>query len=163
MIRSWFRTVLVATSLSIALAPATVFADDTRGEQPAAKGKAKGKGKGKGEGKKEHQFPMKAEAFRDMVEKRIAHAREKLDRVLERKEVPDALRTQIKKDFEDGATAVRTAATRVSADGTVTKDEAKQVRDLAKDLKKKARDKYDLGGKRGKEANERRTRGQRAS
>ena len=62
--------------------------------------------------------------------------------MLAERKVPEAKQAQIKKDFEDGAAAVKAAAARAGSDGTVTKAEAKEVRDLAKDLKQKAREKY---------------------
>jgi len=148
-IRSMFR----AASLALALAavPTAALADGKTptAEHPAAdakkpSGKAHRKAKGH-----EQDFPMKAAQFKDLVEKRIAHAREHLDKVLDAHQVPEATRAQIKKDFDAGAAAIRAAADKAAADGEVTKDEAKDVRDLAKDLKKKAREKYGVGGREG--------------
>lgn len=144
------RIVASSLFLSIAALPAVAFADDNKA--PTAKSDKdasphQGKGK-KGKDRREHgekNFPMKADAFKQLVEERIARARAHLDKALDKHEVPDAVRAQIKKDFDAGATAVRAAAGRVAADGEVTKTEAKEVRDLAKDLKQKAREKYGLG------------------
>src|SRR5262245_37967270 len=150
-IRSMFR----AASLAVALValPAAAFADDAPTQSPgqptAAKTKAD-KAHKKGKKGHEHDFPMKAEQFKKLVEERIAHARERLDKALDAHDVPEATRAQIKKDFDAGAAAIRAAADKVASDGQVTKEEAKDVKDLAKDLKQKAREKYGLGKRDGK-------------
>ena len=154
-IRSMFRIASFATVF--AALPATALADDGKtptAEHPADAKKPADKAHRKAKGH-EQDFPMKAAQFKDLVEKRIAHAREHLDKVLDAHKVPEAARAQIKKDFDAGAAAIRAAADKVAADGEVTKEEAKDVRDLAKDLKKKAREKYGLGRRRGgKKSNE---------
>ena len=129
-IRSIVRPVAVALAFALCAAPLTAFAGD---RAPVVEAKA------------EKRFPMKAESFNKRIEKRIAHMREQLTRALAAHKVPEATQAQIKKDFEDGATAVRAAASRAGADGTVTQAEAKEVRDLAKDMKRKAREKYAPG------------------
>jgi hypothetical protein len=126
-IRSIVRPVAVSLVLALSAAPLTAFAGD---KAPVA------------ETKKEKRFPMTAESFNKHIEKRISHMRERLTQMLAAHKVPEATQAQIKKDFEDGAAAVRAAATRAGADGTVTMEEAKDVRGLAKDLKRKARAKY---------------------
>ena len=104
------------------------------------------------EGKKgEHQFPMTAAEFTALVEKRITNAREHLEKAMNKRGVPEAVQTQVKKDFAAGAVLIRGAVSKAGADGTVTKDEAKDVRKLSKDLKHQAMEKYGLGhGKKGK-------------
>ena len=141
------RSVAAALALTAVAVPATALADATPGTPPAARAGDKAAKKAKDKGAK--QFPMKAATFKDHVEKRIAKAREKLGEQLERHNVPQATRDQVMKDFEAGAVAVRAAADRVAKDGEVTQQEAKEVRDLAKDLKQKAREKY-LGQKKDK-------------
>ena len=131
-IRSIVRPVAVALAFALCAAPVTAFAGD---RAPAA------------EAKQARRFPMQAESFNKLIEKRIAHMRERLTQMLAAHKVPEAKQAQIKKDFEDGAAAIRAAAARAGADGSVTKEEAKEVRGLAKDLKQKAREKY-LPGKR---------------
>lgn len=138
------RSAAAALALVIA-APSVALADAAPGT-PAAARKADKDGK-RG---KEKNFPMQAATFKDQVEKRIGKARTKLTAMLDKNKVPEATRAQIMKDFEAGAVAVRTAADRVSKDGQVTQDEAKEVRDLAKDLKQKAREKYGVAKGKGK-------------
>jgi hypothetical protein len=95
--------------------------------------------------KKERKFPMPAESFNKLIEKRLTKAREHLVKALDSRNLPEATKVQAKKDFDDGAAAVRALSAKVRADGTVTKEEAKQVRALSKDLKQKARAKYGIG------------------
>jgi hypothetical protein len=133
-IRRFVRPVAVSLALALAVAPAAAFA--------GSKDKS-------AEVKREHAFPMAAESFNKLIEKRLTKAREHLVRKLDKRNAPEAIKTQAKKEFDDGAAAVRALSAKAQADGTVTKDEAKQVRALAKDLKQKAREKYNLGkGKR---------------
>jgi hypothetical protein len=127
-IRTIIRPVVAALVFAIAAAPMTAFAGSK--DNAAA------------ETKKRPSFPMTAESFNKLIEKRITHVRERLDKMMKDHKVPDATQAQIKKDFDAGAAAVRAAAAKAGADGSVTKDEAKQVKDLAKDLKQKAREKY---------------------
>ena len=138
------RSVAAALALIVA-APTVALADAAPGAPPAAP-KADKDGK---RGKEKH-FPMKAATFKEHVEKRIGKAKSKLSEALDRNKVPEATRASIMKDFDAGAASVRTATDRVSKDGQVTQDEAKEVRDLAKDLKQKMREKYGLNKGKGK-------------
>jgi hypothetical protein len=127
-IRPFIRPVAVAVALALCAAPVAAHAE--------------GSDKG-AEAKKERKFPMPSESFNKMVERRISQARARMLQVIENNPmVTEAMRAQIKKDFDDGAAAVRALAAKVKADGTVTKDEAEKVRDLANELKEKAREKY---------------------
>ncbi len=132
------RPAAAALALSLGLAPAVALA---HGHDKGDRGGLVEQGKGK-----EHaRFPMKAEEFKQLVEARIRKAFEHLDRILDKRQVPEAIKAQVKKDFDAGAAQVRAAATKAGADGTVTKAEAKDVRELAKDLRDKAREKYGMG------------------
>ena len=135
-IRTIVRPVAVALAFALVAAPAAAHA--------GAKDKS-------AEVKKERKFPMPAESFNKLVEKRITKAREHLIKALDRHNVPEATKAQATKDFDAGAASVRALSAKVQADGTVTQDEAKQVRDLAKDLKQKAREKYGFGKGKGKD------------
>jgi hypothetical protein len=127
-------------AFSIGALPLTASADT--GRDAASAGKLVGE---KGHGKHAKHFPMKAEQFKKVLDKRIEHARARLDKVLDDRKVPDAIKTQVRKDFADGAAAVRALADKAEADGVVTKEEAKQVRELAQQLKRQAKDKYGMG------------------
>ena len=135
-IRSIVRPVAAALVFALCAAPITAFAGD---REPA------------GETKKAPSFPMTAESFNKLIEKRITKTREHLTEKLAERKVPEAKQAEIKKDFEAGAAAIRAAAAKAGADGTVTKEEAKDVRGLAKDLRQKAREKYMPGKGRGHE------------
>ena len=152
-IRTFVRPLAVALTFAFAVAPASAFAEGGRPVPTEAKeGKGHGKKHGKHEGKKDgahRKFPIEAAKFQQGVDKRISKARERLESVMTKRNAPDALKVQIRKEFEAGVVYVQAAAKRVGADGTVTKEEAKEVRDLAKSLKQKAREKLG-GGKKGK-------------
>lgn len=135
-IRNIVRPAAVALAFALAAAPVAAHAE---GKDRSA------------EVKKERKFPMPAESFNKMIEKRITKAREHLVRALDKHNVPEATKAQAKKDFDDGAAAVRALSAKVRADGTVTEDEAKQVRGLAKEMKQKSREKYGLGKGKGKD------------
>ena len=123
-IRTIVRPVVAALVFAIAAAPMTAFAGS---KDNAA------------ETKKRPSFPMTAESFNKHIEMRITKMRARLEKGMTDHKVPAATQAQVKKDFEAGAAALRAAAAKVSADGSVTKDEAKQVKVAAKDLKKKVR------------------------
>ena len=136
LIRSFIRPVAVAIALTIGAAPLTAFAQDKADTAKDA---------GEHHKKHEQHFPMKAEHFEKMVERRIEKSRAHLDKMIVDNRVPEALAKEMRKDFEDGAVAVRTLAKRAEDDGTVTKEEAKEVHELAKTLRKNAAAKYGLG------------------
>jgi tellurite resistance protein len=151
LIRNFVRPLAAALALSFAAVPATALADDTAPAQPERKGEARHR---KEHGKRgEHlQFPVQAQTFKEHVEKRLQRGRAHLDRAAEKRNVPEAQRALLRKDLDDAAAQIRAAAQRAGADGTVTQDEAQQVRELSKGLKQKAREKYNLRGKKGPKA-----------
>ena len=136
--RSFVRPLFVALSLAFATtAAAPAFADNAGGdasEQAKEKGKH-GKGKGKGKGKK-LEFPIDAEKFSKHVDTRIVRVKDKLSGALTKHGIAEAEKTKILKQFDDGAATVRAAVKVAAKDGQVTKEEAKNVRGLVKDLRK---------------------------
>lgn len=90
------------------------------------------------------QFPMKADEFRAMVEKRIEKVKARVEKGMEQHKIPAAQRAEISKAVDEAAKQVRGAVDKAAADGTVTKEEAKQVRELAEQLRSKVRGQ--LGG-----------------
>lgn len=157
-IRPLFRPLAVALTLAALAVPSSAFADSGRPAPVDAKegkehGKEHGKHHGKHHGKKDgkhRQFPIEAPKFQKVIDKRIEKSRDRMERAMTKHNVPDVLKTQIRKEFDAGVAQVQAAAKRVGADGTVTKDEAKQIRDLVKGLKQKAREKYGHGAKKNK-------------
>ena len=90
------------------------------------------------------QYPMKADEFRSMVEKRIEKIKARVEKGMEEHKLPAAQRVVVTKAVDDAAKQVRGAVDKAAADGTVTREEAKQVRDLAEQLRAKVRG--ELGG-----------------
>jgi Spy/CpxP family protein refolding chaperone len=148
------RRLIASTALALAFAlgasPALADGGNTGNADGPRQGPEHGKrGHRKGHhGDFDQQFPMKADAFREIVDRRLAKAESRMDKMFEAHKVPEAVRALVKKDFADGATLVRALAAKVSTDGTVTRDEGHEVRKLAMDLKQQAKAKYGLGGKR---------------
>lgn len=152
MFRTFVRPLFVALSLAFATtAAAPAFADDG-GAKPAPAKEEKGKGeKAKGEHAKGdkakgahakgrrlgalERFPMAAEKFEKMIEKRIEHIKTKVEAALKKHSVSDADKAKVMKEVDEAAATVRAAAKKAGSDGTVTKDEAKTVRDLAKKIR----------------------------
>jgi hypothetical protein len=138
--RTFVRPLFVALSLAFAsTAAAPAFADDAGGKSAEhAKGKGKNKEKrGKG---KEQKFPVDGSKFEKRVDNRIEHAKDKLSGALSKHGVAEADKKRILKQFDDGAALVRAAAKRAAKDGLVTKEEAKDVRGLVKNLRKQLKD-----------------------
>ncbi len=130
------RSAAAALALALTAAPLTALADE-----PAAGARDHGR---------DHEdraarFPMKPEAFEQLVEKRIAKAREHLERVLAAQPLPDLVKVSVRRDFEEGAAQVRAAAKKAADGGTVTKEEARAVRELARSIVEQGRAKYGLG------------------
>lgn len=140
-LRSMFQVLALASAVSVLAVPAMALAGEGRGQQGAEEEAKHGK-----DGKEKH-FPIKAEKFQKHVEKRIEKARAKLEAHLKEKNLAEDKRALIRKEFEAGATEVRALAKKVGEDGTVTKDEAEQVRTLARSMKQKAREKLGHGKK----------------
>jgi hypothetical protein len=148
-LRSLVPAALVAV-LSLGVAPLTAFADTGRDAARTERLVEK-----KGHEHHKMQFPIEAEQFRKMLDKRITRARARLEKALDARKVPDVVRAQVRKDFESGASAVRALADKAAADGVVTKEEAQQVRELAKSLKQQAKQKYGMGHVKGARAEHR--------
>ena len=129
---SLVRSAAAALALALVAAPAIALADE-----PAAGHREHGKQHGD-----RAAFPMKADAFQRIVEQRIAKAHERMEQILVARAVPEVVATAVRKDFEEGAGHVRAAAKAAEKNGMVTKEEARAVRELAKDIVDRMRDKY---------------------
>lgn len=145
-LRSMFRVVALASAAFLMAVPAVASAGEGRGHGDSAQEAKHGKDGKDGKDGKERHFPIKAEKFQKIVEKRIEKARARLETHMKEKNLPEDKRAAIRKEFEAGATEVRTLAKQVSEDGSVTKEEAQKVRELARSLKQKARGKHGHGG-----------------
>lgn len=126
--------------------PMTSFADEKPASAPTEAHHEHG---GAHHGSKDKaQYPMKADEFRVMVEKKIGKIKTRVEKGMDQHKVPAAHRAEITKAIDEAAKQVRGAVDKAAADGTVTKEEAKQVRDLAEQLRAKIRG--ELGGKHAK-------------
>lgn len=135
--RSMVRSVVFACFAFAA--PLTAFADETPRESDGQHREAKA-------------FPMEAAKFKVLVDARVAKVRERVVARMSKRDVPADKQKEILVRFDSGAVKVKDLATEVGKDGTVTKEEAKSVRALAKQLRKEARGK---GQGRGKHADRR--------
>lgn len=145
---------VVALGLSV-LVPALAWADASAPATELSEKGEKGKREKGEKGKHEKAFPMDAAKFKEHVEKRISRVKERVTTGMEKHNVPEAKRREVLADLEKGAARIRTAADTAAKDGTVTAEEAKQVRGVAKEVRKEAREKYGHGkgkghGKKGK-------------
>ena len=142
--RSWLKSILVAAFVSTAM-PAVAFADDAGARTEKREGKAKGKDRA------EAQFPMKAADFKERAEKRIAKIRERVTQHLAERGATADEQKKVLAKFDEGAAKVRAAVDGVTKDGTVTREEAKSVRKVAKDLRPKHAKGHKKGKGKGKE------------
>lgn len=138
--RSMFRT--MALVFAAALVPATALADGPA-KPTAAEGRGhEGRGARHGNKDKEADFPMKGPDFVSKVDARIQKQRAHVAEIVAKKNLPEATKKQVMTEVDAGAAKVRAAAAKAAADGTVTKEEAKSVREVAhavrKDLRAKA-------------------------
>jgi len=76
-------------------------------------------------------FPMTATDFKTKVDTRIAKAREGMEK--RAATLPADKARELRAEFDRGVVRVNQEVTRVSADGKVTKEEAKEVRKVAKE------------------------------
>lgn len=137
--RSMIRTIALVAAISAL--PATALAAGPEGTQRPGQGAVERGGRGEREA---HKFPMKGGDFITMVDARIQKVRTRVQEKLAKHPLPDATKKQILADVDAGAAKVKAAAQKAAADGTVTKDEAKEVRDLAHQVKKDVRAKAGL-------------------
>jgi hypothetical protein len=126
-LRSILRSLAVALALTVVAAPVVAQADE--GRAPA------GKDEGKHGGKYDKVFPVDAAKFEQHMDQRIAKLRERMEKAMAEHGVPEAKRAERRKHFDEGAAKVRAEVKRVGADGTVTKEEAQQVREVVRSLK----------------------------
>lgn len=113
------RSKILATFVTLAalvVIPVTAFAEPAQTQQSEAKGKA--------------AFPMPAAAFKQKVDGRITKARARMEQRASKLSADEA--KQLRAKFDAGVGQVNQAVAKATADGTVTKDEAKSVRDAAK-------------------------------
>lgn len=133
-LRSFIQTFAIAAACAFIATPLTARAED--------KPKAPRVEKVDKRTHEQAEFPMNPAKFSEIVDRKIDLARAQMELILVAHPVPDATKTQIRKDFEAAAAKLRAAAKEAGKDGKVTKDEAKDVRKQAKEFVKELRAKY---------------------
>jgi hypothetical protein len=139
------RIATIARSAAVALAFALTAASTTAlADGPVAHAKGH---HGEAGAREDHakKFPMRPEAFRELVARRTDRARVKMEEILADRKLPDAVAAAVRKDFEAGAAKVKAAAEKAAAKGQVTLADAKELKKLAHDLIEEARIRYGLG------------------
>lgn len=126
---------------------------------PALAKEGNGDGKARVEerkGDRDKHFPMKSKEFSEKLEKRLTKVKARITKKVEKAKLTEAEKTKVMNEVDAGAKAVRAAAEAAGKDGTITKEEAKDIRTKAKDARKKIieafpRDKRPAGkGEKGK-------------
>jgi hypothetical protein len=85
-------------------------------------------------------YPMKADDFRALMDKRILGVLGAIDKKLDRRGVSAERKKAIHKIFDEASKDLRAEIARASADGTVTQAEADKVKALAAGLRSKVRE-----------------------
>jgi hypothetical protein len=126
----------------------TVTRKEAKQVRKKAKAMRSGKGRRGGKAKRgKKNFPLKGATFSKNVDQRIAKARARLQRRLAKSKLSAAKKRAIVQDFQKSAAALRASAKTAAVDGKVTRKEAKQVRQLARRMASKMRNKHGLKGK----------------
>lgn len=84
---------------------------------------------GEKDGKEKVSFPMPAAAFKAKIDAKQAKAREHMEKRAATLNAEQA--KELRAKFDAGTAKVNAEVAKVTADGTVTKDEAKEVRKVA--------------------------------
>jgi hypothetical protein len=95
--------------------------------------------------KDDKNFPMKAEEFKRLVAERVGKARERLEKHISQKNVPEDRAKVLRAKFDLSAAVLNRKVDKVCEDGTVTREEAKEVRELVQKMVQEH--KKDHGGK----------------
>ena len=117
-----FRNTIVALSLALSTLALPVIAH-AEARPVAAK-----------EGKEAKKFPMPAAEFKKHVDARIAKVKARVERHIEKKQVPAEKAKEIREKMAAGIAKVNKVVEKVTADGTVSKEEAKEVHDAMRAL-----------------------------
>jgi hypothetical protein len=87
----------------------------------------------------ESAFPMKAEAFKKLVDMKVERMKEHLEKGIARRSLSAEQKAEIEKTMDSGVKELHAAVEKVGTDGVVTRDEAKQIRDLSEQMRNKVR------------------------
>lgn len=120
----------LALALSLVSLSATALAEPSQ-KAPAAHHKQGHKGKAD---RDEKSFPMKADDFKKMVAERVGKAREHMEKHISKKNIDADKAKELRAKFDAGVVLLNRKVDQVSADGTVTKEEYKEVRELVQQM-----------------------------
>lgn len=137
------RTLVAALALACCAVPAVAAAQPGPGDGPRAPGQhAEQQQRGPKAQRNRPRFPMEGARFVSLVTQRIERMKARIDRAIERLEVPPEVAARIRADFAKASAKILGAANQAAKNGTVTKQEAQKVRQLARHLRQQARQKY---------------------
>lgn len=119
--------IVAALALAFSLSSLSAVAVAAPPKDVAAKHQKGEKGKGKRDGK---QFPMKADEYKKHIAERTAKAREMLEKHISKKNAGADKAKEMREKFNATVARVNKKVDEVTADGTVSKEEAKEVRDI---------------------------------
>jgi hypothetical protein len=88
--------------------------------------------------KKKGKFPMTAQDFRASTGERIAKARGKMEDKIKSSKMSEDRAKVLRARFESVSTKVGKAVTKVTADGSVTREEFKEVTEVAREARRDA-------------------------
>jgi archaellum component FlaC len=123
-------TTLARIASALIAASALLFPLSAMAETKAPEGHRKGH---------ESTYPMKADAFKKLVDGRIGQLKSHLDQGLEKRSLSPEQKAEIEKSMDGAIKDLHSAVAKVSSDGSVTRDEAKQIKDLSEHLRTKMR------------------------
>jgi hypothetical protein len=129
----FFKTALAALAISTFALPA--LAETGARPERASHGQHRGeKGEKAGRGEKgdKAQFPMPAATFQARIAKHREKAHARLEAHIAKKNLPADKAAAVRAKMAAAEAVVNQEVAKVVADGTVTKEEAKQVREVAR-------------------------------
>lgn len=88
---------------------------------------------------KDSAFPMKAEVFKKIVAGKIDKMKGHFEKGVAKRSLSHGQKAEMDKSLDVALKELHAAVDKVSADGVVTKDEAKQVKELSDHLRGKVR------------------------
>ncbi len=87
----------------------------------------------------ESAFPMKAEAFKKIVDHKVEKLKDHMEKGLEKRSMGADQKAEIEKSMDAAMKELNAAVEKVGADGVVTRDEAKQIKVLSEQLRNRMR------------------------
>jgi hypothetical protein len=87
----------------------------------------------------ESAYPMKAETFKKLVDGRVERLKGHLEKGLEKRSLSPEQKAEIEKAMDGAIKELQAAVDKVSNDGVVTRDEAKQIKGLSEQLRSRMR------------------------